>query len=221
MELWLVRHGESTGNREGRMGGHSDDGLTALGQHQSQRLGQWWRQTHPLPTHGYCSPLRRAVDTWGQMVGADPTDWPAVTYTPALMEAAAGIFTGLTWAEAQAQYPDLCGALISQVEWIPIPGAEGPGAGRHRAEQFLHSLLNAHQGRDRVLIISHQWILEHLIASLLGCDRTWQLPMAPTALFQFRLDRPRWHQTGTPRYTRDLWQILHFGTRPHLERDGA
>ena len=242
MKLLLIRHGESVGNREARMAGHTADPLTATGHHQVSQLAQWLRQQNWCPTAIYSSPLRRAVETvaglvtpWGwdaaNVLAAmiDPAISPAsltltapstrhvaVHFSPALMEFQAGIFTGLTWAEAQAHYPTLCHRLETEPDWLPIPHAETPQQGRDRAQQLIHDLLHRHEPDDALWIISHHWILEHLIAALMGCDRTWQLSIPNTALFEFSLDLTRWHQATMTRWTSDLWQVRRFGTCPHL-----
>jgi 2,3-bisphosphoglycerate-dependent phosphoglycerate mutase len=136
-----------------------------------------------------------------------------------LAEFQAGVLTGLTWAEAEAQYPQLCAALMATPDWVPIPEAETPAQGRDRAQHFIQQLLSHHQGDD-IWVISHHWILQHLIASLLGCDRTWQIPIPNTGLFEFEIDRDRWQQSDLESdlapWTSDLWQIKRFGDRPHL-----
>ena len=232
-----MRHGESVGNRAGRMAGHGADGLTARGRSQAQQLAQWLR-TQWVPTAIYCSPLVRAVETleqvltglgvptahWqgvGAVESAGEVSWPsgglvAVHYRTAIAEFQAGIFTGLTWQEAHQRYPDLCTALETQRDWVPIPGAETPAAGRQRATAFVAELLTHHGDEAAIWVISHQWILEQLVAALLGCDRTWQLPIPNTGLFEFWLDHTRWSQAGMGRWTSDLWQIKRFGTCPHL-----
>jgi broad specificity phosphatase PhoE len=238
MRLLLMRHGESVGNRAGRMAGHGADGLTERGRSQSQHLAQWL-STQWSPTAIYCSPLMRAVETLAQVLvglgvpaaslegtgAAESTvevPWPtggtvAVQYRAAIAEFQAGIFTGLTWPEARQRYPDLCDALETQRDWIPIPKAETPAAGRQRATAFVKELLHRHDDGAGIWVISHQWILEHLVAALLGCDRTWQIPTPNTGLFELWLDHARWSQAGMGRWTSDLWQIKRFGTCPHLE----
>jgi broad specificity phosphatase PhoE len=243
MKLLLIRHGESVGNVETRMAGQTADPLTAKGHQQVAALAQWlWHRGEP-PTALYSSPLRRAVETteglllpWGwqseplrraiaddgsvslSLVLRNPqgTSLP-VTLAPALMEFQAGIFTGLTWAEAKAQHPTLCHALETSPDWIPIPQAETPQQGRDRAQGLIQYLLQTYPPEAVVWIVSHHWILEHLIAALMGCDRTWRLTIPNTALFEFTLDLSRWHQPPMARWTSDLWRIHHFGDRPHLE----
>jgi broad specificity phosphatase PhoE len=141
---------------------------------------------------------------------------PPLCLAPQLQEFQAGILTGLTWAEAQQRYPDLCEALETSLDWLPIPQAETPLQGRQRAEAFITQLIRRHRNGDAVWVVAHQWILEHLIAALLGSDRTWQITMPNTALFEFWLDCDRWAQTDMARHTSTLWQIQRFNECPHL-----
>ncbi len=239
LKLLLIRHGESLGNQARRMAGHTQDGLTIAGQQQCQQLAQYLFQQGWQPTHIYCSPLQRAVDSlayllrpWGWplpdnrplAVAANPeqpTDTrsataPPITFASDLMEFQAGILTNLTWPEAVQRYPHLCHELTTSLDWIPIPDAETPQAGHDRAQRFVTQLLATHRQHEAIWVISHHWILEHLIAVLMGCDRTWQLSIPNTGLFEFWFDRDRWDQTGMAPYMSDLWQIKAFGICPHL-----
>ncbi len=244
LKVIFIRHGESLGNAERRMMGQLDDGLTAVGRSQCRLLGQFLCDRYPPPTHIYTSPLQRALESvvclakewqWDitetkvyqarERLRAHPMPvlWvneqatPLVGLVDALAECQAGILTGLSWAEAQDRYPDLCTALETSSEWIPIPAAETPQQGRDRAQRFIQYLHQQHVSGDIVWVISHQWILEHLIAVLLGCDRTWQLPMPNTALFEFDLAGDREPPVGMDAWIRDRWQIHYFGSRPHLD----
>lgn len=246
LKLLFIRHGESTGNREHRMAGHSDDGLTPAGQQQCQQLAQWLYHQGWRPSHVYTSPLRRATESTAYLL--EP--WPdlrsndlqtfantagkpdfsrvarssnrqvkhtsKITISATLQEFQAGVLTGLTWAEAKRQYPSLCQTLETAKDWVAIPDAETPQHGQHRAQNFIQQLLTDHRNGDAIWIMSHHWILEHLIAALMGCDRTWQITIPNTALFEFWLDRDRWLQAGMACGISDLWQIKRFGDCHHL-----
>lgn len=243
LKLLLIRHGESTGNQAQRMAGLSNDGLTAKGLHQCYQLGKVLRQRDWHPSHIYSSPLRRAVASVAAFV--DPWQWelpnplaasaqpeegdfallsasadalppPILHISKHLQEFDAGVLTGLTWREAKERYPDLCRALETSSDWVPIPQAETPISGRNRAQAFIQQLLATHHNQDAIWVVSHHWIMEHLVACLLGCDRTWQLQIANTALFEFWLDRDRWSDNGIHRGISDLWQIKRFGDCQHL-----
>lgn len=245
LKLLLVRHGQSVGNTEGRMEGCSSTELTSLGVEQSRRLGQHLTATSWHPTHIYCSPLARSTATLAAIVKglgertfqavdeprlaphAASTEPPKavtlasgqtvpVTLLDDLKEYDAGIFTGLTWAEACDRHPDLCHQLETNLDWQPIPQAETLEQGHARARRVVDELIERHHNGDRVLVIGHHWILQHAIACLMGCDRAWGLPMANTALFEFWIERDRWLQTGPNRLNSELWRIKRFNDTTHL-----
>jgi 2,3-bisphosphoglycerate-dependent phosphoglycerate mutase len=235
MQLLFIRHAQSVGNLEQRMQGHSADELSPEGEQQARHLRQHLLSEGWMPTKIYSSPLQRAAQTTSILmeivshtvsaqgfIQPDPAmsaNIP-VEYAEELQEFQNGVFQGLTWAEAAKQYPELCQALESSPEWIPIPGAESLTAGRDRARRFIHRLLQHHQNEDAIWIVTHHWILQHLLAELLGCDRTWNFAAGYTALFEFWIDLSRWHRGDQNRYNSELWQIRrfndcsHFGTTP-------
>jgi broad specificity phosphatase PhoE len=139
-----------------------------------------------------------------------------VEYADELQEHQNGIFQGLTWAEARAQYPDLCHALESSPDWIPVPGAESLQTARDRSHQFIQRLLDRHTDGEQIWIITHSWIMQHLISELMGCDRSWRLHAHNTALFEFWIDRSRWQRADQNRFNTDLWQIRRFNDYQHL-----
>jgi 2,3-bisphosphoglycerate-dependent phosphoglycerate mutase len=242
LKLLFIRHAQSTGNVEKRMQGHGEFELSDLGRQQTEKLARRLLSESWLPSHVYSSPLKRAAETTQILVDyfhtaplpaavSDLIDATvtapleeiesgaptiALEYADELKEFQNGIFQGLTWAEAMSQYPELCQALESSPDWIPIPQAETLEAARSRAHQFIQRLLSRHQNGDHVWIISHSWIMQHLIAELLECDRSWRLRASNTALFEFWIDRDRWNRTDQNRFNTDLWQVRRFNDCQHL-----
>ncbi|NJL49540.1 MAG: histidine phosphatase family protein [Leptolyngbyaceae cyanobacterium SM2_5_2] len=230
LKLLLIRHGQSQGNVEGRMEGWHSSDLTVLGREQSYRLGQYLAAINWSPTHIYCSPLLRATATlvtlqsgWvaQEQVQKDGRDrlnsWPPTILSEELRENNQGIFSGLTWAEAKQRYPDLCRTLETSSDWQPIPQAETLSEGQQRAQQFINHLLNQHCNDDHLWVISHSWILQQLIAQILGCDRVWGIPIRNTAIFEFWLDCSRWHSSNPNHHLNsELWQIKRFNDYNHL-----
>ncbi|HEY9763732.1 MAG TPA: histidine phosphatase family protein [Trichocoleus sp.] len=237
LKLLLIRHAESVGNQEGRMEGWQSTPLTAKGRQQASALGQRLLAADWLPTHIYCSPLSRAAETlwelaveFGWIVRSSQlsdaphkqklplSDLPVpLTWSAHLKEYQNGVFQGLTWAEAQAQYPELCHQLEASSDWLPIPEAESLAAGRARAVQFVEALLATHTNSDRIWVISHHWMLQQVMSVLLGCDRTWGFPIAHTGLFELWLDQQRWQADGINRWNSELWQIKRFNDCQHLQ----
>jgi broad specificity phosphatase PhoE len=245
LKLLFVRHAQSLGNVEKRMQGHGDYPLTDRGQQQVTKLANRLLLEAWLPTHIYSSPLQRTVQTTQILVDhfltaplpaavSDLMDSAGsaalemtevvphkvvIAYDDDLKEFQNGIFQGLTWAEAIAQYPDLCHQLEASPDWIQIPGAESLAAARSRAHRFIQKVMQQHHNGDSVIIVTHSWILQHLVAALLECDRSWRLRASNTALFEFWIDQSRWHRQDQNRFNTDLWQVRRFNDCHHLEGD--
>jgi broad specificity phosphatase PhoE len=237
LKLLLIRHAESEGNREGRMTGWQPAPLTPAGWQQAAALGQRLAAEPWQPTHLYCSPLLRAAQTLQGMMAELGYALPPAPAVLSSDEAAAlpplpcpliwaddlkeyqnGVFQGLTWAEAQQRYPDLCQRLEASRDWLPIPGAETLEQGRARAGRFVETLLARHRNGDLIWIISHHWLLQQLLAALMGCDRTWGIAIPPTAIFELWLDCDRWQANGSDRWNTELWQVKQFNDCQHLHR---
>jgi len=243
MQILFIRHAQSTGNQEGRLQGQADFALSDKGKQQAQKLAKRLLAEADYPACICCSPLKRAVQTAEiliaqfskvelppasikeQFTGAlavypqddrQRPDTIAVEYTDDLKELHNGIFEGLTWDEIGQRYPELCLALETSLEWIPIPEAESLQAARDRTRRFLHTLFQSHRNCDRIWVITHGGILQHLIAELLGCQRSWGMTIAPTALFEFWLDRSRWNQIDCNLLNTELWQIRRFNDCQHI-----
>jgi broad specificity phosphatase PhoE len=244
LKLLFIRHAHSVGNQQKRMQGNGEFDLTPEGRQQAEKLAKRLLAEAWRPTCVYSSPLKRAVQTTELLLAPfllaplpaivsdlvdEELDAAMDTLTPSqavpeipvfyadeLREFQNGIFEGLTWAEAQQRYPDLCHALEQTPDWIQIPGAESLEKARARARQFIQRLLHHHTDDEQIWIISHSWILQHLIAELLGCDRSWRIHARNTALFEFWIDQSRWQRTDQNRFNTDLWQIRRFNDYQHL-----
>lgn len=220
LTLLLIRHAESVGNQQAQMEGHGQTALTPHGCWQARQLAQRLSQDFPTPIQIYASPLRRAAQT-AEILAQDGQSPVPMEQDDDLKEFQNGILQGLTWAEAKSRYPDLCHRLETSADWIPIPQAETPAEGRDRARRFIHKLLDRHRNGDTIWVITHSWILYHLVAELMGCDRTWQMPVDHTAIFEFRLDQSRWHEPQGDRWVSSHWQIRRFNDCQHLTPTAA
>lgn len=104
MKLYLVRHGQSTGNIGGTLMGQSDHPLTPLGEDQARAAAERLAPFGPMPV--YASDLPRARVTAEHIVAAwreaDVTDAPQVVLDPRLREISLGDYEGRPWQEFEA-----------------------------------------------------------------------------------------------------------------------
>ncbi|GAA6755526.1 histidine phosphatase family protein [Thermus thalpophilus] len=148
MELWLVRHGETLWNREGRLVGWTDLPLTPLGRRQARALRGL---LPPLPA--YSSDLRRALET-AALAGFAPTP------SPALREIHFGALEGAFWEELEAVHKE---ALLRFHGFAP-PGGERLEAFQERVFRFLEGL------RGPSLLFTHGGVVRAVLRAL-GEDR--------------------------------------------------
>lgn len=206
------------------MEGQSSTALSEKGQQQAQQLGLTLTSSPDLPTHLYSSPLLRAKQTSEAIAAAlRPIHHPFIyKETEALKELHPGIFQGLTWPQAEETYPELCEQLMTKLTWQPIPEAETPSAARNRAKSWFKHILNSHVAGDVVWAVSHEGFLQHLISVVMGCDRTWQMRIAHTALFEFWISHPtqikpnQQASLGEDRFNTEFWIVRRFNDCKHL-----
>ena len=215
MKLLLIRHAESDGNAAQVIQGQQEHPLSAQGCDQAEVLAKFLQIQSWTPTHIYSSPLERAVQTAACCAKQLSVDVPIQSHNH-LLEIHNGVLQGLTWAEAQRDYPDLCRDLTRSNAWIPIPGSEYPAQVFERAKQFVEWLREHHQSGDRIWLFSHGGFMQHLLAQLMGCDRLWGISIPPTGLFELELNLQYWSTYTDDRYTGHLFRILRFNQTPQL-----
>src|SRR6185295_1615602 len=166
MQILIVRHGESSGNAEGRMQGTQDFELSERGREQARRLARW------LNAHGigwdaaYCSPLARARQTAELL--AELTTQPAAELDPDLMELRAGALEGLTRAEIAEKFPAFLTRAVTDLGDFTEFGGEGYDGVQVRARRLLEKLERAHRSSEaRVLLVGHGGINFQLLKLLI------------------------------------------------------
>lgn len=174
MRLLLVRHGETSANREGRVQGQSQEGLTPLGRLQAQGVAGILKGYNP--TALYTSPLPRAVETahiLAQHLGLEPVPLQA------LAEMHLGEVDGLTIAELRQRYPSFMAVWRDDPANAVAPGGESLLQVQERAWGALETLLERHL-QETIAAVSHNFTILTLVTRALG------LPLS--AFRHFRLD---------------------------------
>lgn len=177
MELYLVRHGETIWNQEGRYYGHSDVGLSPAGIFQAQTLGKYFRQIEFDEI--YISPLKRAVDTVKECVSEEAFS-EKIIRDPRLMEQNFGLFEGKTYSQLKEEYPAELALWNKDWQEYCLPDGESFHDVRTRVEDFSLDLweqeriseeknrsLTGKRASKKILIGAHKGTFGHLLAALL------------------------------------------------------
>ena len=160
--LLMVRHGESTWNRERRIQGQLDPPLTDRGRMQAREIAD--RLSGHDVVAMYCSDLRRAQQTArpiAESVGVEP-----VTMVD-LREIGLGEWEGRTGDELAAGYPALWDEWTRRPSWDLVPGGEGQSAFERRVQRALDALFDAHPEGD-VLCVTHGGVVQVALSLIVG-----------------------------------------------------
>jgi 2,3-bisphosphoglycerate-dependent phosphoglycerate mutase len=169
--LYLIRHGETTFNAEGRIQGQSDAPLSELGRRQSRAVAE---ALADVPIEAvYSSPLRRAWET-AQCI-AEPHRL-AVETDPRLMELDAGVFEGRLRSELSAVYPAELARWLGGDEDFAIPGGESRRQLAERGCEALRAIAAA--GHAHAAVVTHGGLLSTTLRALLDMPQ----PLPPFAL---------------------------------------
>jgi broad specificity phosphatase PhoE len=176
----LLRHGQTTWNRQRRVQGRLDSPLTADG---IEAVREWarflsgprWRWTRIIT-----SPAPRARTTATLINEALRVE---IREEQDLREQDWGIWEGLSWAEIQTDSSD---ELRKQVEkgWsFRPPEGESRIEVYRRARALLRSIGHEYQG-EQILVITHQGVIKSLIYAL---EKRDFLPGEPKLIDKDRL----------------------------------
>lgn len=160
--LYLVRHGQSAGNVQGRFGGHSPTPLSELGKRQALHTA------HALAKEKiraiYSSDLYRAVQT------AEPLAKLLnlkINATEVFRERHVGVLEGLTFDEARKEFPNDYYALVNRNLDHVITKGESYSQLLARTTDVLHEIVERHRG-ERIAIFSHTGTICFLTLYILG-----------------------------------------------------
>ncbi|WP_161883292.1 histidine phosphatase family protein [Deinococcus alpinitundrae] len=202
-ELWVVRHGESTWNADGRYQGQTDVPLSVVGVLQASSLAE--RLTSQRFAAVYSSDLVRAQRT-AEIVTERLSGEPQVQTVPGLREIDVGQLSGLGLPEIRSRYPEYLAALRADPWATRRPGGESMADLYARAAAALSELAARHQG-ERVMVFTHGGVVRVAVGLALGGvpANAWaRLSVANTSVTRVLLS----DQGGT---------LLGFNDAAHLE----
>ncbi len=160
--LLLVRHGQSTWNREHRIQGQLDPPLSADGRRQAELLALRLEGRRFVDL--YSSDLKRALETArivGAALGLEPKPLPS------LREIFLGEWEGLTSAEIAERFPEAWARWVDEPDWDLVPGGEGAAAFEARVTRALEAVFERDDHGD-VLAVTHGGVVQIALHRIVG-----------------------------------------------------
>lgn len=159
-ELWLVRHGQTDWNVEGRYQGQADMPLNEIGIEQARDLAQRLRGVNFAAI--YSSDLLRASTT-ARILAGDK----AVRLEPRLREIHQGEWEGQLFREIRQRYA----GFFEERKQNPLesrpPGGESLLEVAERVKHCIDEIASQYPG-ERVLIVSHGLAIATVLAAVKG-----------------------------------------------------
>src|SRR5258708_4597722 len=172
----LVRHGQSTWNREHRIQGQLDPPLSGEGRRQAELLGR--RLAGRRLAGFYASDLKRAFETAQaieSLVDLKPDP------TAGLREIYLGEWEGLRTDEIAQRFPEAWARWTEKPDWDLVPGGEGAARFESRVNASLDESLGRHAQGD-ILLVTHGGVIQVARHRVIG--------RPSTGLFAFTLENP-------------------------------
>jgi probable phosphoglycerate mutase len=205
-KLFLIRHGQSAGNAEGRFGGHSATPLSALGFEQARITAKALAKENVNAI--YSSDLLRAVQTAEPLAKLLNLE---INTNPAFRERNVGVLEGLTFDESKEAFPNDYYALVNRNIHHVITEGESYRHLLSRITGELRDIIRKHRGQ-RIAIFTHTGALCFMTLHLLGAihRNTKQTPWIVTSncgINRFEIRGPRNIRVLALNDTRHLAQI--------------
>jgi probable phosphoglycerate mutase len=158
----LVRHGQSTWNRERRIQGQLDPPLSEEGRLQAEQLSRRLGGRHFAGF--YSSDLKRALETAGAIAAAIGSQ---AEPTPSLREIYLGDWEGLRTDDIAERFPEAWASWVKEPNWDIVPGGEGAESFDRRVAATIDDIFQRHEHGD-VLVVTHGGVIQVALQRIIG-----------------------------------------------------
>jgi probable phosphoglycerate mutase len=163
-QIFLVRHGETLWNSEGKIQGHLDSPLTETGLAQAESLAVYFKSQKQNFAALYTSDLGRAYETARCI--SEKNGLP-VFADPRLRERNFGIFQGALKKTLAIQFPEASRYFHAHDPDYVIPEGESLKQLSERCVKCFEELAQKHVG-ERILVVAHSGVFVSLFKHTLG-----------------------------------------------------
>lgn len=158
--FYIIRHGETDYNKNGRFQGQLDIPLNDDGRRQAGMIAA--RMAAVKLDMIYTSDLMRAEETARIIAGGRP-----VTLEPRLREIHVGQVMGMSRTEIERDLPEAWAQIRQDRDDIPFPGGESPADVQVRAMAALADMADRYPS-GHVAVVTHGGVLKTIVAGIFG-----------------------------------------------------
>lgn len=190
MRIFLLRHGETDWNLQGRCQGITDLDLNERGKQQAREVAADLGAERIDAI--YSSDLKRALQT-AEIIGR--SQGVAVGLDGDLRELDHGAFEGLTFAEIRAAYPDFLEKWRSEPARLLVPGGERLVDVEERAWRGIQRIASRHSSGETLVVVSHSFPIVAILCRVTGTplDQYRSFRVDPCGLAHLNYnDQSRW-----------------------------
>ena len=178
MKIILVRHGETSWNKEQIFRGRKDIELNRNGLLQAKNIRKYLSNEHVDAI--YSSPLIRAVSTAKEIVKYHKLD---VRIAKELIDFDFGVWEGLTIKQVQNKYSKQFNIWETNPESLKIPKGETIPDLEKRLKEFIN-YLKINYFEQTIVIVSHRVVLKLFVLLTVGfgIDYFWSIKLDPCSI---------------------------------------
>lgn len=205
--IYLVRHGETTWNAEGRWQGTLDIPLGEVGHQQAQALAKHLKD-RPIAAI-YSSDLSRARDTAELLSRAKGLE---IQTDARLRELDFGVFQGLTHDEIRAKYPEEERELFVDYLDFVLPEGESRRTVQARVYEMWQEVVRRHPNSE-VVVMSHGGPVRLLLLKLFDdqVERMLKVPLPNVSVTTITAEGDKLELEGLGETTH-LKQVIESGS---------
>lgn len=162
MKIYLIRHGQTDWNIQGKIQGSHDILLNEMGRRQAEKLAEGM-DLRPV-TRIFSSTLKRAMETAERINRRQGVE---IYPMPQLIEVEFGKWEGMTWEEIKEAYPKEYECWSFRPDEVTPPGGESHDEIMNRCVLTIKEILKRTNGREDVAVVSHGATIAYLISYMM------------------------------------------------------
>ena len=164
--IFLIRHGETNWNKEGRFQGQIDIPLNKNGKDQAMKTYKYLRDINF--NKAFSSSMQRPYET-AKIILQKNNDLQ-IKKIDSLLEISHGLWEGKLESEIKEKWPKLLEDWHNKPEMVIMPEGESIKDVFERSTKAFEEICRSQEDKDVTLLVAHDAVNKTLICNILGID---------------------------------------------------